>query len=133
LITFVDSGVLIAAVRGTEEVATRAMAVLDDPRRSFVSSPFIRLEVLPKALFHRQAAEVAFYQTYFASVDRWAAPTAELVDEAFAEAARSNLSAQDALHVAAAVATGAEELVTTEKTSKPLHSVTSVRVRTLHP
>ncbi len=45
--TFVDSGVLIAAARGNEDVARQAMAVLDDPEREFASSPLVKLEVLP--------------------------------------------------------------------------------------
>ena len=46
-LTFVDAGVLIAAVRGTEEIAKRALQVLDDPELNFASSVFVRLEVLP--------------------------------------------------------------------------------------
>jgi predicted nucleic acid-binding protein len=47
-LTFIDSGVLIAAFRGRDELSERAMAVLDDPDRSFASSEFVRLEVLPR-------------------------------------------------------------------------------------
>ena len=38
--TYLDAGVLIAAVRGKDEVATRAMQVLDDSDREFVSSAY---------------------------------------------------------------------------------------------
>lgn len=65
-----DSGVLIAAARGTDEAARRAMAVLDDPERSFASSAFVRLEVLPKALRHRREAEARFYETFFQISER---------------------------------------------------------------
>ena len=34
--TFVDAGVLIAAVRGQEELARRALKVLSDPEREFI-------------------------------------------------------------------------------------------------
>ena len=44
--TFVDSGVLITAARGSGESAHDALAILDDPDREFVSSFFIRLEVI---------------------------------------------------------------------------------------
>ena len=37
--TFLDAGVLIA-VRGQEAEATRALALLEDPERSFVASDF---------------------------------------------------------------------------------------------
>jgi hypothetical protein len=45
-ITVVDAGVLIAAARGSIDVSARAMAILDDPDRSFASSEFVRLEVI---------------------------------------------------------------------------------------
>ena len=35
-LTFIDSGILIAAARGTDEIARLAMQVLDDPDRSLV-------------------------------------------------------------------------------------------------
>ena len=37
-LTFVDSGVLIAAGRGTQEVSDVAMSILNDPEREFASS-----------------------------------------------------------------------------------------------
>jgi predicted nucleic acid-binding protein len=132
-LTFVDSGVLIAAARGTDEAARRAMAVLDDPERSFASSAFVRLEVLPKALRHRREAEARFYDTFFQSVSAWATIVEPLVTEAFSQAQASDLHAMDALHVAAALSMGAEEFVTSERAEKPINKVTSIAVRTIHP
>jgi hypothetical protein len=52
--TFIDASVLIAAARGLGEVASAALSALDDPEREFVSSAFIRLEVLLKPVhWHR--------------------------------------------------------------------------------
>ena len=68
IITFVDAGVLIAAARGITEVSAQAMAILDDPDRSFASSEFVRLEVLPKALFNRKSDEAEFYFEFFHAV-----------------------------------------------------------------
>ena len=48
--TYLDTGVLIAAWRGTEEVANKAMAVLDDMKREFIFSEVLRLEIMPKTL-----------------------------------------------------------------------------------
>jgi predicted nucleic acid-binding protein len=109
------------------------MEMLDDPERAFASSAFIRLEVLPKALFHRNQDEAAFYEAFFAEVDHWAVPTPGLLDQALKEATRSGLSALDALHIAAALSIEADELVTTERVGKPIHRVTAVPVRTIHP
>jgi hypothetical protein len=70
-LTFVDAGILIAAARGGNVQAARAMEILDDPEREFAASPFLRLEVLPQALFNKRDAEVAFYEAFFTSVRRW--------------------------------------------------------------
>jgi predicted nucleic acid-binding protein len=132
-ITFIDSGVLLAAVRGTDEVARRAMEVLDDPDRTFASSVFVRLEVLSKALYNNSRVEAEFYEAFFATVSHWAEPIEQITAEAYPEAVKVGLAAMDALHVAAAAAVRADELVTTEKHGKPIHRVTSVSVRTIHP
>ena len=50
--TYVDSGVLIAAFRGQGDPTARAMQILDDPTREFVSSIYVKLETLPKAIYH---------------------------------------------------------------------------------
>ena len=132
-ITFIDSGVLIAAARGAGEVARRAMEVLDDPDRAFASSAFIRLEVLPKALYYKNHNEAEFYEAFFAEVSHWAEPIERVTADGYSEAVKVGLSAIDALHVAAAAAVGADELVTTERHGKPIHRATSVSVRTIHP
>jgi len=131
IITFVDAGVLIAAARGTINVSAPAMAVLDDPNRLFASSEFVRLEVLPKALFNSKTDEVEFYLEFFNSVSHWPTNTNALVRHAYEVGVKFGLAALDALHVASAVNAGAEELVTTEKVGKPLHRVTDIHVRSI--
>lgn len=130
--TFVDSCVLVAAVRGKELLAGRAFAGLGDPAREFASSVFIRMELLPKAVHDRRQAEVAFYETFLAAVNRWAEPDAALLPQALGDAERCGMSAMDALHVVAAHTVGADELVTTERISKPMHRTSRVRVISLH-
>jgi hypothetical protein len=132
-LTFVDSGVLIAAARGAEEVARLAMTVLDDPDRSFASSAFVRLEVLPQPLRHRRESEARFYETSFQSVSAWASIGEPLAEEAFSQARSSDLHAMDALHIAAALSVGAEEFITSERSEKPINKVTAITVRTIHP
>lgn len=129
--TYLDAGVLIAAVRGKDEVTAKAMQVLDDPTREFVSSIFLQLEVLPKAIHGKRQAEVEFYETFFAAVRRWAKTLPRVAEKARQHANTHGLGAIDALHVAAAIAVGAEELVTTEKPEKPIHRVTEVKVISL--
>lgn len=129
--TFIDAGVLIAAARGEEAIAEKALGILDDPQREFASSEFVKLEVLPKAVYYRREAEVQFYEAFFAAVTYWAEPTSALVQTAYQEACRAGLSAIDALHVAAALAVNADELVTIEKPEKPLHRTQAVTVVSL--
>ena len=132
-LTFVDAGVLIAAARGGSEQAARAMEVLDDPEREFAASPFLQLEVLPQAVFNKREAEAAFYEAFFSAVSKWAKDLPAITDAALREASSCGVEAMDALHVAAAAALGAAELVTVEKPSRSIHRARSVRVVTIHP
>ena len=129
---FVDAGVLIAAVRGTAEVSQRAKEILEDPGQRFASSAFVRLEVLPKALYHQQEKETLFYEAFFRAVTAWAPIGGPLIDSALKLATEFGLSALDALHVGAAIAVGADELITTERQEKPIHRATRVLVRTIN-
>jgi hypothetical protein len=51
--TFFDSGVPRAAARSVGPDRERALQLLEDPNRSFLTSPFVHLEVLPKAVLQR--------------------------------------------------------------------------------
>lgn len=132
-LTFADSGVLIAAARGNHEVSEQAFEILEDPSRTFASSVFVQLEVLPKAVFNQQVNEAQFYAGFFELVTHWAGADDRLMEHALNEAKRFGLAAMDALHVAAAVQLGADELVTTERTSKPIHRTSSINTRSIHP
>lgn len=123
--TYVDSSLLIAAVRGPLEYSGQALQRLREERRVYLSSDVVRLEVLPKAIFHRNVDEVAFYERFFASTTTEMLTTPELVAAAQRYAARWNLNGLDALHVAAAIAFNATELITAERPTSP-----PVRVRT---
>jgi predicted nucleic acid-binding protein len=128
-ISFIDAGVLIAAIRGTPTDAIRIREFLDNPEASFASSQYVRLEILPKASFFGRAEEREFYSGFFESVRHWAPIGEPLVQEALEVAVRFGLSALDALHVAAALAVGADELITSEKPGKPIHRVREIAVR----
>ncbi|HEX8070209.1 MAG TPA: PIN domain-containing protein [Pyrinomonadaceae bacterium] len=130
VLTFIDAGVLITAARGASAKALAAFSVLDDPDREFASSLFVQLEVLPKAIYNRRQAEENYYRRYFAAVSRWADPAAVLND-ALDVASTYGLSALDALHVAAALAGGADELVTTEGATKPMHRAAGIVITTV--
>jgi predicted nucleic acid-binding protein len=131
--TYIDAGILIAAARGDDESAKRAREVLDDPQRVFVSSLFLKLEVLPKAVYFRNTLEIQFYEAFFAGVTYWAEAFERLIDDAYQTACAYGLAAMDALHVAAAISVGAEELITTEAPDKPIHRVHGITVVSIHP
>jgi hypothetical protein len=125
--TFLDSGVLIAAFKGAPPLRERALEILEDPDRVFLTSPFVRLEMLPKAIFNKQVNETRFYEQFFAR--------AEFVTDLMAifnlgeeEAARSGVGSMDSLHIAAAHLLKADAFVTTERPTKSVHRSSLVKV-----
>ena len=131
--TYVDTGVLIEAYRSAGPLAGATIAILSDPNRAFVTSEFVRLEVLPKPTYYRRLDEVAFYNAFFAGALPPVGITRRLVRLATQRAETFGLSAVDALHVAAAEIGGADELVTAERPTSPLARVTTLRVTSIHP
>ena len=127
-LTYIDSGVLITASRGENAIAEKALTVLSDETRTFASSEFVKLEVLPKAIYNKQLAEAAFYEVFFNSVTGWATNLNDAIHNAYQIALDYGIAAMDALHVAAALQIGAAEIITTERPSKPIHRVTLIHV-----
>jgi len=130
-ITYIDSGVLVSATDGASSIAEKALEILGDSQREFASSEFVKLEVIPKAVYHKQTEEAEFYEEFFSDVTHWAIDLAQIVQDAHQIASQYGLAAMDALHVAAALSVSAEELVTTEKRTKPMYRVTSINVVSL--
>jgi len=131
--TFIDSGVLLAAFKAGGELAENALAILGDPERQFVSSDFVRLELLPKPICYGNDSERHFYETFFASVEQLVRASTPLVEAAEREAEAVGLSAMDALHIASAKHAACEDFVTAEKPTKPLFRVTGIQVTTIRP
>ena len=131
--TFIDAGVLIYAARSQGEVAERAFQILEDKNREFASSIFLKLEVLPKAIYNQQSSEVKFYETFFDEVSYWATDLDSIIEEAYKESNQFGLGAMDALHIAAAVSVGATEFITNEKSEKSIHRTSSIKVISIYP
>ena len=125
--TFLDAGVLIAGARGPDVDGERVLAIVEDRERRFVVSPFLYLEVFPKATYHKRHTERVFYERFFREA-RWVRDFALMDEIARREAEKHGLGAMDALHLAAAHVGGAEELITTEKPSKPIHRSRLARI-----
>ncbi len=124
--TYLDSSVLIQAVRGVD--GDRTTALLEDPDREFVAATFLKLEVLPQPTFHKREAELAFLRDFFGQVVEWCDASEDLLSAALAEAGALPLAAIDAIHVAAAKRLHADEFITAERPNKPLYRVRGLKV-----
>lgn len=129
---YVDSCVLMVAFKAQEPVLSdAALELLDDPDTEHLYSRITELEVMPKPAFHRKDDEYEFYRAFFESSVRVPC-TEDIVDNALDVGMRNGLGAGDSLHVACAVAAGADELVTSEKKTKlPNAPDPGVPIRTL--
>jgi predicted nucleic acid-binding protein len=121
------------AARGTPEAAALALPFLQDANREFITSEYVRLEVLPKPTYFRNAVEKDFYDAFFRINTRTIPTSIPLIELAMDEACNIGLSALDAIHIACAVFGGAEEIVTSEKSTKPMHRTRLVRVVSIFP
>ena len=125
--TFLDSGVLIAAFNGPTSLRETALQILEDPGRLFLTSLFVRLEVLPKAIFNKRAAETRFYETFFARAIV-ARDVKAILTLGEREASHSGVGPMDSLHVAAAHLLSAHDFITAEKPGKSIHRSSLVNV-----
>lgn len=125
--TYIDACLLIAAFRGKDELGQRAMEILDDPERALIVSDAVWLEVMPKARFHKQVEEVAFYEAIFEQAEKleW---NVETLYHAQGLAETHGIAAMDAIHVATALDAKVEEFITAEKSTKPMFCVQSINI-----
>jgi len=128
--TFVDANVLLTAFQG-KDLWQKAMEVLDDPEREFIVSDFLKLEVIPKPVFHRREEEVQFMGEFFESASLFIEASPSITLQAIDLACKYNLSAFDAMHAGTAIHANADELITLEKPTKPLCQITEVKVTSL--
>jgi hypothetical protein len=128
--TFLDSGVIIAAACGTTNEKEAALAILEDADRILITSPFVELEVLPHAEREGTPESVTLYRRYFEAAESYSG-LEQMVSVAAEEMRRTRIHMADALHLAGAHLAGADEFITTEKLSKPMHQNTLVDVKRL--
>ena len=128
MLTYIDSSILLTAWRGTMPKKIRALTVLKERGRIFACSPYVEIELIPKAAFHKQATEVEFYQAYFASVRDWVRDCNLITEQGFEIAVKYGMAALDAMHIAAALHAGAQEFVTAERPTSPFNRVEGIRI-----
>jgi hypothetical protein len=146
--TFIDSGVLIDAARGkinserrktdpeqkaTSERAKNAFKILGDRNREFASSPYIKLEILPKCIYNQHRIEAEFYQEYFNEVTYWSRDLNKMFEIAYQESLTYGVSGMDALHIAAALLVDADVFITNEKISSSIFRTRSISVISIRP
>lgn len=129
--TFLDSGVLMCGWKGEPAARAAALTFMADDRRQFFTSAIVKLELLPKAHYHRQRQELDFYNSHFAQAGE-AHLSLELEKKAGDLAQRYGLAAADALNVSAAILLEAAEFVTSELPGKPIFRVREIKVISLH-
>jgi predicted nucleic acid-binding protein len=131
--TYIDVGVLIAALRGEKNLAATALSFLYDPLREYVTSDYAKIELLPKCTFHRNEDEKQFYEDFFDSSEIHVPSSDELLALAIDEGGKTGISGIDAIHVACAVVAQAEELITAERSTKPMHRANGVKIISINP
>jgi predicted nucleic acid-binding protein len=130
--TFLDSGVLLTAWRGSlPRQADAARTVMADATREFFTCDNVRLELLPKPVFEKNRAEAQFYNDHFnlATIEPFSAALGEAALEL---GKKFGLAAGNALNLASAIRQGAEEFITSELPSKPMFRVKELKVISLH-
>jgi predicted nucleic acid-binding protein len=130
-VTYLDSGVLLAAWK-SPELRSVALSIMEDSQRQFVISQLTKLELLAKPTFEKRPMEKAFYNAHFEEAIAIQPLDKALGIEAQVLAERYGLAAMDALHIAAASRLGAHEFFTTERSEKPMFRVKELKIISLH-
>jgi predicted nucleic acid-binding protein len=128
---YVDSCVLIRALKDEDEdLALRAISEISQEGVEYIFSPLVELEVLPKPMEHGKKEQVDFFKEWFQkSSCVWYSE--EVHGAAIDQAMKYSIAPMDAAHVATAIVGGADELVTTEKATKPMFRSNEVLVRNI--
>jgi predicted nucleic acid-binding protein len=131
--TYPDANVILNVFSRDKSLARRANAVLTDSLRRFVVSDYVWLETIPKAVYNKQLAQAEYIDDLFRD-SRLVSTSEAVIAKARDIALTYGLAAMDALHVASAIAGGADELVTFEKRSKPFFRIPSdvLRITSLY-
>ena len=129
--SFLDSSILIDAARGRSPYGIVALRFLANAnqQRTFLTSPYVWLETVPKAQYMGQIDELQLYRDFFENpAVLWCRDWDRLEQLARTEAVRHGLSALDSLHLAAAHLLEAEEFITAERPEKAIYRTQLVKV-----
>jgi predicted nucleic acid-binding protein len=132
ILTFIDSCVLINAVQGVGEANRKALEILDDEDRKFIVSDFVLLEVIPKPTFNKIQDQVSFYQSFFNDVSTSIEISTAITTLAIQLSSEYDVAPMDSLIVSSAIVGRADELITMEKPTNPMHRVKEIKVISLY-
>lgn len=133
--TYIDADVVINALRVTDITRCQiAYRILGDRNRVLLVSDYLRLETLPKPIYHHQQAQVEFISKII-NHSELIRSSGVIIDKALDLASTYGLNGMDALHVASAIIGQADEMVSFEKPTKPFYRIPSSELRliSLHP
>ena len=131
ILTYVDACLLMAAFRNKNERDWAAAEILADPRRTFVVSNALWLELVPKAVYNKRTDEAAFYADFFGRAERHLPWNLAVLQSAQQLATTYGLSAMDAIHIAHAIDAGADEFISAERLTKPMFRVLELTMRSI--
>ena len=123
ILTYVDACLLITAFRYDDARGVAANIILNDPRRTFVVSNALWLELIPKAVYNKRTDEAAFYADFFGRAERYLPWSLAVLQHAQQLATTYGLSAMDAIHIAHAIDAGTDEFISAERLTKPMFRV----------
>jgi len=102
--------------------------------REYVTSDYVRLELIPKATFHTVInPSLSFYDTFFRANIRCIPTSSSLITPAMEHGCATGIRGIDALHIACADFAGAEEFIATETPTKPIHRTKLIKVICIRP
>jgi predicted nucleic acid-binding protein len=130
--TVIDSCVLRTAFEGKGEANRKAIEALDDTNREFMAVDFVALELIPKPFFYKFQDQADFYKSFFDGAPIHVKVTKDVTSLALRLASEHDIHPMDSLIVSSAIIGGADELITMEKQTKPMHKVKEVKIISLH-
>lgn len=115
-LTYIDACVFLHAWNSKSDLSAQAVALLRDRGRALATSTLLPLELYPKT-FHAggSEAERLFYESFLGAAVEKVEVDAGLIEEALQLGIDHGISGADAIHAAAAIKSGAEEFITSEK------------------
>ena len=130
--TVIDTCVLRTAFEGEGEENRKALEALDDANREFMAVDFVALELIPKPIFNKFKDQACFYKSFFDYAPIRVEVTSAITNLALRLASEHDIGPMDSLIVSSAIIGRADELITMEKPTMPMHKVKEVKVISLY-